>query len=131
MKNEITTNKTEMKNYKSVTVYTGYGENGIENVWNFQSTSLTAATKLIEDNQISEMMNDEEWDEDFYIEFFGQGRIEGGVGIVNDGEENIILVIEEGNVSFDKVDSYLEWSYELFEEWNKFLNKNFGNVEVE
>jgi len=131
MKNEITTNKTEMKNYKSVTVYTGYGENGIENVWNFQSTSLTAATKLIEDNQISEMMNDEEWDEDFYIEFFGQGRIEGGVGIVNDGEENIILVIEEGNVWFDKVDSYLEWSDELFEEWNKFLNKNFGNVEVE
>jgi hypothetical protein len=131
MKNKITTNKTEMKNYKSVTVYTGYGENGIENVFNFQSTSLTAATELVEDNQISEMINDEDWNEEFYNEFFGQGRVVDGVGIVNDGEENIMLVIEKGNVWFDKVDSYLEWSDELFQEWNEFLNKNFGNVEVE
>ena len=131
MKNKITTNKTEMKNYKSVTVSTGSGENGIENVFNFQSTSLTAATELVEDNQISEMINDEDWNEEFYNEFFGQGRVVDGVGIVNDGEENIMLVIEKGNVWFDKVDSYLEWSDELFQEWNEFLNKNFGNVEVE
>lgn len=112
--------------YKSVLVYTGYAENGIENVAEFQATSLLDAVLAVEQNQLDEMLeNDEELNEDWYKEFFGKGRLSSseGVGIVNAGEENVLLVFDENNKWFGLVDSFETWTEELYEEWCKFLNE--------
>lgn len=111
-------------NYKSVLVYTGYAENSIQRLETFEATSLLEAVQLVEQNQLNNMLADNEHlDEDFYKEFFGDGRITHGVGIVESGEENVTLVLGEFNEWFDKVSSYDDWSDELNDKWCTFINE--------
>lgn len=112
-----------MKKFKEVLVYTGYNENDIEDVQTFEATDLLKAITVVENAQIDQMAED--WNEDYYNEFFGEGRPSSseGVGVVNAGEENVILVFDENNKWFGLVDSFETWTEELCEEWCKFLNE--------
>lgn len=104
-------------------IYTGYAENGIESVVTFKDTTLQSAVFKVEQIQLDEMLeDDEELDEDYYNEFFGHGRVEKGVGLINSGEENLTLVLDETSEWYDKVDTFSTWDDELFEKWNDFLN---------
>lgn len=126
MKNEMTLMK-----YKSVLVYTGYAENGVEKVKTFSATSLLDATMLVEECQLDRMLEDDNGlDEDWYNEFFGNGRVVNGVGFVESGEENVTLVLGEFNEWFDKVDSFDTWSDELYAKWNEFLGVGTANFSV-
>lgn len=117
--------------YKSVLVYTGYAENGVEKVKTFSATSLLDATMLVEECQLDRMLEDDNGlDEDYYNEFFGNGRVVNGVGFVESGEENVTLVLGEFNEWFDKVDTFDTWSDELFAKWNEFLGVRTSNFSV-
>ena len=113
-----------MKNYKAVAIYTGYAENGIDHVWGIVASDLEAAIKSVEDTQLNEMMEDEDFNQDFYDEFFGNGEVaDDGVGVVGAGEEDIMVIFEEGTYWYSLVDKFPEWNDETFAAWNEFLNE--------
>jgi hypothetical protein len=117
-----TTNKqtTTMTTYKQVLVYTGYAAFGIERVDEIRASSLEGATKIAEDQLLQVLL--EEDDDEIDEEFFGNGRVEFGIGVVDAGEENVIVVIDESHPLFHRVDDYENWSEEEFDEWVQFMD---------
>jgi hypothetical protein len=121
--------KNEMKNYKSVLVHIGYAESWpfsveywIEGVRALKDDTLQSAFNSVKKTQFNEMLKDDDsLHEDDYNEFLGHGSIEKGVGILQIGEENLLLVLEETNEWYNKIDNFPDWDNETFEKWNEFL----------
>lgn len=107
------------KTFKEVLVYTGYGEFGVENVETFVAANLQDAVKLVE----KKLLDSFEGDPESYEEFYGQGSIKNGIGSVQSGEENVILVFGEDSIWFDRFDhDWTKWSDDVWNEWLELWN---------
>ena len=122
--------KNATKNYKSVLVHTGYAESWpfsaeywVEGVRVLKDDNLQSAFDSVKETQFNEMLKDDNTlSEDDYNEFIGHGRIEKGVGILEIGEETILLVLEETNEWYNKIDNFPDWDDKTFAKWNQSLS---------
>jgi len=101
--------KKEMKNIKVVDVYTGYSENSIS--WIKEDRFEGEFKSIVDDvfkKYVVEKMRKDEWEEfsDDGEEFYEVCGIIDGVGFISYGEEDLLLVIEEGNKWYDKVEEF-------------------------
>ena len=96
-----------MRNIKVVDVYTSYAENSIS--WIKEDRFEGEFKSVVDDvfkKYVVEKMRKDEWEEfsDDGEEFYEVCGIIDGVGFISYGEEDLLLVIEEGNKWYDKVD---------------------------
>ena len=120
-----------MKNkYKVVNVYTGYAEFGIENVDNFESAkTLKEFTKEKGEELVDVIVEEGSYgDKEHVEEFFGHSDVEGSLGMVQYGEENVLLIIPEGHsmYSFIKgVHGEYDYTDEENNKWTEYMNNLF------
>ena len=98
-----------MRNIKVVDVYTGYSENSIS--WIKEDRFEGEFKSIVDDvfkKYVVEKMRKDEWEEfsDDGEEFYEVCGIIDGVGFISYGEEDLLLVIEEGNKWYDKVEEF-------------------------
>jgi hypothetical protein len=101
--------KKEMRNIKVVDVYTSYAENSIS--WIKEDRFDGDFKSIVDDvfkKYVVEKMRKDEWEEfsDDGEEFYEVCGIIDGVGFISYGEEDLLLVIEEGNKWYDKVEEF-------------------------
>ena len=101
--------KKEMRNIKVVDVYTSYAENSIS--WIKEDRFDGEFKSIVDDvfkKYVVEKMRKDEWEEfsDDGEEFYEVCGIIDGVGFISYGEEDLLLVIEEGNKWYDKVEEF-------------------------
>lgn len=111
--------------FKIVNVYTGYAEFGVEGVDVIHATNISEAAVLAQDN-VQEALRDDGADDAYIQEFYtGFNKLCTGVYQVNNGEENVLLVIAESHELFDQVDqSTTEWTNEQWAEWVRMLTSD-------
>jgi len=116
-------------NYKLVNVYTGYAENSIEDI-ELESHDAYELADFADSvgNRLVWFILDggEHGDESEVREFFGFSQtveIDGGgeVGVVSNGEENILVIVPEGHEWYDKVK--YDMDEEVYDEWVEYVNK--------
>lgn len=113
-------------NYKIVNVYTGYAENDIQDIEDETSTlPLHQFTDMVGDRLLKNVEEGGEYG-DKAKEFFGFSQtVEidgiGEVGLVSNGEENILVIVPEGHEWYDKVSYDMDDS--TYGEWVEFINK--------
>lgn len=118
--------------YKQVNVYTGYNENGIQSVFEFEHASdLASAAELVKDNIWSGMFNDlpddadnAAWErtEQHLQEFYSGVIIANGLAQVGNGEENVMLVIPQGHPWYDRVEEdQVAWDQATCEAWEALV----------
>ena len=91
--------KTEMRNIKIVDVYTGYGENSIS--WIKEDRFGGEIKNIVDDvfeKYVVDKMRADDWEEfsDDGEEMYEVCGVCEGVGFISYGEEDMLLVIEEG-----------------------------------
>jgi hypothetical protein len=117
--------------FKQVLVYTGYNENGIENVEDVEFDNVTQAcesrsrrnlTNLLEDDSCTEEQITEIWEE-FYKSF---GTLKDGTGWVSQGEENVFVMIPETHELFEQITGScydVSYSDEFWNKWMEFMDE--------
>ena len=136
--------KKEMKNIKVVDVYTGYSENSIS--WIKEDRFEGEFKSIVDDvfkKYVVEKMRKDEWEEfsDDGEEFYEVCGIIDGVGFIGYGEEDLLLVIEEGNKWYDLVDelnldsvkksvdfSNGDYDEVIWESWVDLLEESFEKL---
>ena len=118
-----------MKKFKIVEVYSGYGEMGIEGIDVVEGKSLKGVcSKLNKDNlkgllEYCESKEEEKINKSLWEEFYNFVKVNSkeGWGSVGGGEEDFYLVFGEKSKWFELIDNNKEWSEEFFEkEWKEF-----------
>ena len=115
-------------NYKIVNVYTGYAENSVQDIEiESHAYELADFTDRVGDRLFWFIYDGgEHGNESEVREFFGFSQtVEidgcGEVGLVSNGEENVLVIVPEGHEWYEKV------SYDMGEsvcgEWVEFMNK--------
>jgi len=120
--------KKEMKNIKIVDVYTGYAENSIS--WIKEDRFDGEFKSIVDDvfkKYVVDKMRKDEWEEfsESGEEFYEVCGIIDGVGFISYGEEDLLLVIEEGNKWYDLVD---ELNLDSVEKSVDFSNGDYDEV---
>ena len=120
--------KKKMKNIKIVDVYTGYAENSISWIKEDKFEGEFGFIEIVNDvfkKYVVDKMREDEWEEfsDDGEEFYEVCGIIEGVGFISYGEEDLLLVIEEGNEWYSKVD---ELNLDSVEKEVDFSNGNYG-----
>jgi len=101
--------------YKVCTVYSGYGEFGIEDVKEIDvNMSLEEVTKQLNIETTVEL------EESISIEFLDHWSVKDGAGFIAAGEEHFKVVLPEGHVWFDKVCRDYDMPEDMWTEWEKF-----------
>ena len=136
--------KKEMKNIKVVDVYTSYAENSIS--WIKEDKFEGDFKSVVDDvfkKYVVDKMRKDEWEEfsDDGEEFYEVCGIIEGVGFISYGEEDLLLVIEEGNKWYDKVDelnldsieksvdfSNGKYDEEVWDDWVNLLEESFEKL---
>ena len=115
-------------NYKVVNVYTGYAENSVENIELESHDYELADFADSVGNRLFWFIYDggEHGNESEVREFFGFSQtveIDGGgeVGLVSNGEENMLIIVPEGHEWYEKVSYDMDES--VYGEWVEFVNK--------
>ena len=115
-------------NYKLVNVLTAYAENSVQDIEleNHEYELADFADSV--GNRLAWFILDGggHGDESEVREFFGFSQtveIDGGgeVGVVSNGEENILVIVPEGHEWYDKVK--YDMDEEVYDEWVEFVNK--------
>ena len=133
-----------MKNIKVVDVYTSYAENSIS--W-IKEDKFDGEFKSIVDDvfkkYVVEKMRKDEWEEfsDDGEEMYEVLGIIEGVGFISYGEEDMLLVIEEGNKWYSKVDklnldsiekevdfSNGKYDEEVWDSWVELIEESFEKL---
>ena len=118
-----------MKKFKVVGVYSGYGEMGIEGIDVVEGKSLKGVCSNLNKNNLKRMLEGCESKEDKKInksvweEFYNFVKVNSkeGWGSVGGGEEDFYFVFGEKSKWFELIDNNKEWSEEFFEkEWKEF-----------
>ena len=136
--------KNKMKNIKVVDVYTSYAENSIS--W-IKEDKFDGDFKSIVDDvfkkYVVDKMRKDEWEEfsDDGEEFYEVCGIIEGIGFISYGEEDLLLVIEEGNKWYDLVDelnldsvkksvdfSNGDYDEVIWESWVDLLEESFEKL---
>ena len=115
-------------NYKVVNVFTGYAENSIQDI-ELESYAYELADFADSlGNRLVMLILDggEHGDESEVREFFGFAttvEIDGGgeVGVVSNGEENILVIVPEGHGWYDRVK--YDMDEEVYDEWVEYVSK--------
>ncbi len=120
--------KNKMRNIKVVDVYTSYAENSIS--WIKEDRFDGDFKSIVDDvfkKYVVEKMRKDEWEEfsDDGEEFYEVCGIIDGVGFISYGEEDLLLVIEEGNKWYDLVD---ELNLDSIEKSVDFSNGDYDEV---
>ena len=136
--------KKEMKNIKIVDVYTGYSENSIS--WIKEDKFGGEIKSIVDDvfkKYVVDKMRKDDWEEfsDDGEEMYEVCGIIDGVGFISYGEEDMLLVIEEGNKWYSKVDelnldsvkkeidfSNGKYDGSLWEEWVELIEESFEKL---
>tara|TARA_R100000908_G_scaffold63162_1_gene43596 strand:- start:808 stop:1287 length:480 start_codon:yes stop_codon:yes gene_type:complete len=136
--------KTEMRNIKIVDVYTGYGENSIS--WIKEDRFGGEIKNIVDDvfeKYVVDKMRADDWEEfsDDGEEMYEVCGVCEGVGFISYGEEDMLLVIEEGNKWYSKVDelnldsvkkevdfSNGKYDGSLWEEWVELVEESFEKL---
>ncbi len=136
--------KNKMKNIKVVDVYTGYAENSIS--WIKEDKFGGEIKDIVDDvfgEYVVEKMRKDEWEgfSDDGEEMYEVLGIIEGVGFISYGEEDLLLVIEEGNKWYSKVDelnldsiakevdfSNGKYDGSLWEEWVELIEESFEKL---
>jgi hypothetical protein len=115
-----------MNKYKQVGVYTGYAENSLQSVSVFGvDGDVLKAGKHVEWYTQQSLLQDEPESLDYVKEFFTGVTVANGIAFVAAGEEDVTLVIPEGNVWYDRVDDE-DFLYEnLMDEWQELLDSQY------
>ena len=115
-----------MNKYKQVSVYTGYAENSIQSTSVFGvSGSILDAGNHVEQYTQQSILQDNPEDLDYVKEFFTGVTVVDEIAFVAAGEENVTLVIPEGNIWYDRVDQE-DFLYEhLMDEWQELLDSQY------
>ena len=111
--------------FKIVNVYTGYAEYGVQSVDIIHAANISEAAVLAQEN-VHEALRDDRADDTYIQEFFtGFHQLSSKLFMVNNGEENVLLVIVDTHELFDQVDqSTTEWSNHQWAEWVKMLESD-------
>ena len=135
-----------MKNIKIVDVYTGYSENSISWIKEDRFEGEFGFVEIVDDvfkKYVVDKMREDEWEEfsDDGEEFYEVCGIIEGVGFISYGEEDLLLVIEEGNKWYSKVDelnldsvkksvdfSNGKYDGSLWEEWVELIEESFEKL---
>ena len=119
-----------MKNYKIVSVYSGYGEMSINGVSNEKSESLkeVCIDLLKKKKKLFEEEGDDS-DMSYFEEFVNSWGVKGKLGSVGDGEEGFDLIVEEGSDWYGKVNGYDDWSENEWNEWVNFCSEGIESDE--
>jgi hypothetical protein len=125
--------KNKMKNIKIVDVYTGYAENSISWIKEDKFEGEFGFVEIVDDvfkKYVVDKMREDEWEEfsDDGEEFYEVCGIIEGVGFISYGEEDLLLVIEEGNEWYDKVEDF---NLETEEESVDFSNGKYDEGDWE
>jgi len=136
--------KKEMRNIKVVDVYTSYAENSIS--WIKEDRFDGDFKSVVDDvfkKYVVEKMRKDEWEEfsDDGEEFYEVCGIIDGVGFISYGEEDLLLVIEEGNKWYDKVEEFNlkteeesvdfsngKYDEEDWDDWVNLIEKSFEKL---
>lgn len=136
--------KKEMKNIKIVDVYTGYAENSIS--WIKEDKFGGEIKSIVDDvfkKYVVDKMREDDWEEfsDDGEEMYEVCGVIDGVGFISYGEEDMLLVIEEGNKWYSKVDelnldnvkkeidfSNGKYDGSLWEEWVELIEESFEKL---
>ena len=115
-----------MNKYKQVSVYTGYAENSLQSVSVFGvSGDIVEAGNHVEWYTQQSILQDDPESLEYVKEFFTGVTVVDDVAFVAAGEENVTLVIAEGNVWYDRVDDE-DFLYEnLMDEWQELLDSQY------
>lgn len=124
-----------MNKYKQVSVYTGYAENSIQSTSVFGvSGNITDAGNHVEQYTQQSILQDDPLNcdlQDFVKEFFTGVTVVNDIAFVAAGEENVTLVIPEGNVWYDRVEEE-DFLYEnLMDEWQELLDSQYYTITFE
>ena len=108
--------------FKIVNVYTGYAEFSVQSVDTIHAKNISEAAVLAQDN-VQEALRDDGADDDYIKEFYtGFRQLSSKLFMVNNGEENVLLVIAETHELYHLVDHpENEWTNEQWLEWVKVL----------
>jgi len=138
--------KKKMKNIKIVDVYTGYAENSISWIKEDKFEGEFGFIEIVNDvfkKYVVDKMREDEWEEfsDDGEEFYEVCGIIEGVGFISYGEEDLLLVIEEGSKWYSKVDelnldsvkksidfSNGKYDGSLWEEWVELIEESFEKL---
>lgn len=115
----------KLPSFKIVNVYTGYAEYGVQSVDVIHANNIHEAAVLAQEN-VHEALRDDEADDTYIQEFYsGIRQLSSKLLLVNNGEENVLLVIAETHELFHQVDHCTsEWSNEQWAEWVKMLESD-------
>ena len=103
--------------YKVCTVYSGYGEIGIEGLETIVvDMSLEDVTKQLNIETTVEL------EESICIEFLDHWSVKDGAGFIAAGEEHFKVVLPEGHALFDLVCRDYDMTEEVWNEWEKFCH---------
>ena len=121
-----------MNKYKQVSVYTGYAENSLQSVTVFGvSGDIVEAGNHVEWYTQQSILQDDPLDanlQDYVKEFFTGVTVVNDIAFVAAGEENVTLVVPEGNVWYDRVDNE-DFLYEsLMDEWQELLDSQYYTI---
>lgn len=119
------TQPMKQPSFKIVNVYTGYAEFSVQSVDVIHAANISEAAVLAEEN-IQEALRDDGADDTYIQEFYtGFRKLCTGIYQVNNGEENVLLVIADSQPLFAQVDrSTTEWTNEQWAEWVKMLESD-------
>jgi hypothetical protein len=108
------------KKFKCVCVYTGYGENSINSVWEVEGNSKEEVIESEFKKCVEELKeSNKELGDDVLLEFYG--IMKWGYGC---GEEDCVVVVEEGEEMFEILDKDSDgWSKKEWKGWDKFMNE--------
>jgi hypothetical protein len=117
-----------MNKYKQVSVYTGYGENSIQSTSVFGVPgNITDAGNHVEWYTQQSILQEDPSNLEYVKEFFTGVTVVDDIAFVAAGEENVTLVISEGNVWFDRVDNE-DFLYDnLMDEWQELIDSQYLN----
>ena len=136
--------KNKMRNIKVVDVYTSYAENSIS--WIKEDKFEGDFKSVVDDvfkKYVVDKMRKDEWEEfsESGEEFYEVCGIIEGVGFISYGEEDLLLVIEEGNKWYDLVDelnldsvkksvdfSNGDYDEVIWESWVDLLEESFEKL---
>jgi hypothetical protein len=114
-----------MNNYKQITIYTSYAENSIQSVTEFKATSLQDAAECVKQHLQKTVLQSNPLLVDYVNEFFNNVTIVNDVAYVETGEENVTLVLPEGNAWYNIVDDEEKVYNEMMDEWCKLIDSQW------
>jgi hypothetical protein len=108
-----------MKNYKIVSVYSGYGEMDVLSVESVKGRSVESVCK----KKLKELKKSCKDNLEYFEEFVNSMNVvNDDLGMVGDGEEGFKVVFGESNKWFKLIDEKDSWSEKVWSDWVEDCN---------